>query len=231
MTIAARIRTDIEARIASGRWLPGHRVPTENELVSQYRCARATVGKALVELVRAGLIERRRKAGTFVARPQIHSAVLDIPDIGQAIRERTGDYRFELLFSQTRTDDGRSGSFIARTAVRHVTGIHRGRDGPYAYEDRLISLEAVPEARRADFSRQSPGQWLLQTIPWTQAHHRISAVGASARISGHLCISRRAPCLRLERWTWRAGQPVTFVSQTFRGDRFDLMASFTPQGR
>lgn len=231
MTIAERIRSEIEARIASGEWLPGHRIPFEHELVVQYGCARATVGKALTALVRAGLLERRRKAGTFVAYPHVQSAVLDIPDIGKAIAERTGSYRFDLLASEFRKDNGKGGNFNTGTEVRHITGIHQGQDGPFAFEDRLISLDSVPEARDADFASQSPSSWLIRSVPWTQARHRISAVGANAEVSTHLAIPRHTPCLLVERWTWRTGEPVTYVCQTFRGDRFDLVATFTPEGR
>jgi GntR family histidine utilization transcriptional repressor len=37
--------------------------------MARYRCSRMTVSKALSELAQADLIERRRKAGTFVRRP------------------------------------------------------------------------------------------------------------------------------------------------------------------
>jgi GntR family transcriptional regulator, histidine utilization repressor len=231
MKIAQRIGSEIEARIASGEWKPGHRIPFEHELVTQYGCARATVGKALTALVRAGLLERRRKAGTFVAYPHVQSAILDIPDIGKAIAERTGSYRFELLTSAVHKDNGVSGNFPYGTSLRHVTGIHHGHDGPFAFEDRLISLESVPEATTADFIGTSPSTWLIQSVPWTQARHRISAIGASAEVSTHLAIPRHTPCLLVERWTWRTGDPVTYVCQTFRGDRFDLVATFTPEGR
>jgi GntR family histidine utilization transcriptional repressor len=231
MKIAQRIGSEIEARIASGEWKPGHRIPFEHELVTHYGCARATVGKALTALVRAGLLERRRKAGTFVAYPHVQSAVLDIPDIGQAIADRTGSYHFDLLASDIRRDDGLSGNFASGTYLRHITGIHQGQDGPFAFEDRLISLDSVPEARDADFTIQSPSVWLIRSIPWTQARHRISAIGASSEISSNLGIPRHTPCLLVERWTWRTGEPVTYVCQTFRGDRFDLVANFTPEGR
>lgn len=231
MTIAQRIGAEIEARIASGAWPPGHRIPFEHELVAQYGCARATVGKALTALVRAGLLERRRKAGTFVAYPHVQSAVLDIPDIGKAIAARTGSYRFDLLSSNLRCDDGHSGNFASGTRLRHVTGIHQGQDGPFAFEDRLISLDHVPQAETADFTRQSPSSWLIESVPWTQARHRISAIGASAEVSAHLAIARHTPCLLVERWTWRTDAPVTHACQIFRGDRFDLVATFTPAGR
>ena len=57
------------ARILSGEWPPGHRIPFEHELTARYRCSRMTVSKALGDLVAAGLIERRRRAGSFVRRP------------------------------------------------------------------------------------------------------------------------------------------------------------------
>lgn len=231
MTIAQRIGSEIEARIASGEWPPGHRIPFEHELVTQYGCARATVGKALTALVRAGLIERRRKAGTFVAYPHVQSAVLDIPDIGKAIAERTGSYQFDLVTSNICRADGLDGNFANGSSLRHVTGIHHGQDGPFAFENRLISLESVPEAADADFTTVSPSTWLIEFVPWTQARHRISSVGASPEVSTHLAIPRYTPCLLVERWTWRTGEPVTYVCQTFRGDRFDLVATFTPEGR
>ncbi len=231
MTKAERIGAEIEARILSGEWPPGYRIPFEHELVAHYGCARATVGKALTQLVRAGLIERRRKAGSFVAYPHVQSAVLDVPDIGKAIAERTGSYRFDLIGSALEAADGRGGDFAGGTPLRHITGVHGGRDGPVAFEERWISLASVPDAASADFAAQSPGAWLIGSVPWTQARHRISAVGASAEVARRLGIARNAPCLLVERWTWRAGEPVTHVSQTFRGDRFDLIATFTPEGR
>lgn len=231
MTIAARIKADIESRIASGEWRPGFRIPFEHELVAQYGCARATVGKALAALVRAGLIERRRKAGSFVAHPPIHAAVLDIPDIGAVIAERTGSYRFELISSRTAATGSGIEDFASGTLLRTIVGIHHGRDGPFAHEARLISLDAVPQARDADFSVEPPSAWLLDHVAWSEARHRISAVGANADVARRLQIARGTPCLSVERWTWREGTPITFVCQIFRGDRYDLIANFTPGGR
>jgi hypothetical protein len=89
-----RIRGDIEDRIRSGEWPPGHRVPFETELMAQYDCARMTVSKAMAALVEAGLIVRRKRAGSFVARPRVHAPVLNIPDIQSAILARGETYAF-----------------------------------------------------------------------------------------------------------------------------------------
>jgi GntR family transcriptional regulator, histidine utilization repressor len=75
-SLGARIRHDIEQHILTGNWPPGYRIPFEHELMAEYDCARMTVSKALVALAESGMIERRRRAGSFVRRPQNQSAVL-----------------------------------------------------------------------------------------------------------------------------------------------------------
>ena len=76
-----QIRLDIERRILTGEWPPGHRIPFEHQLMTRYGCSRMTVNKALSELAQADLIERRRRAGSFVRRPQHLSAVLQVLEV------------------------------------------------------------------------------------------------------------------------------------------------------
>ena len=229
MTIEARIRADIEHRIRSGELRPGARIPFEHELVAHYGCARATVGKALASLARAGLIERRRKAGSFVAHPHSEAAVLDIPDIGAAVAARGGGYRFERIARAEETAD--SGVFAPGAELLRIEGVHHAIDGPFAHELRWISLAVVPDARAEPFDAVAPGVWLLDHVPWSEAEHRISAVAAAGDVAARLRLPRGTPCLRLARTTWRNGEPVTHVRQTFPGDRYDLVARFTPAGR
>jgi len=81
-----QIRADIERKIAAGEYGPQGRIPTEVQLCAAYGAARATVGKAIRELELRGLIERRRRAGTFVraAGPAESCAVgLLVPGLGE----------------------------------------------------------------------------------------------------------------------------------------------------
>src|SRR3546814_18243396 len=56
-----------------------------------------TVSKSLSALAAAGLIDRRKRAGTFVARPRVHSMILDVPDLAAQIRGRGQRYDYVRL--------------------------------------------------------------------------------------------------------------------------------------
>lgn len=228
-SLDARIRAELEAKIRSGSWSPGDRIPTEHELMAVYGCARMTVHKAISALVAEGLIERRKKAGSFVARPHVQTAVLEIPDMGALIAGRGETYGFELLARVVRDPaEAPQGDFAPEGAVLELDGVHLAQGRPFALEHRLISLAAAPEAEAVDFRRDAPGSWLLEHIPWTEARHRIGARNPAAEAARRLRIGAVDACLQVERWTWRQGEPVTYVRQLFPGELYDLVAEFTP---
>jgi GntR family histidine utilization transcriptional repressor len=226
-----RIGADISHKIRSGEWPPGFRIPFEHELTRQYGCARATVNKAVQALAAAGLVERRRRAGTFVVRPRIHSAVLEIPDIEGEITRRGLTYAYEFLAAATRAADPDDADVAAMGAPGQLLDLrcrHVADGRPFAFEERVINLTSVPEAADADFADEAPGAWLRAHVAWTEARHQISAVNPDPVIARRLGVRATVACLCVKRWTWRQGVGVTFVRQTFPGDAYDLVASFTP---
>lgn len=225
-----RILLDIEARIRSGDWAPGFRLPVEHELAATYGCARATVSKAMSALVAAGLIERRKKAGTFVAAPPVHATMLGIPDIGAVVAERGESYAFRLLdraVAISSPEWAREAPTLAGKILR-LNGVHLAGGRPLAVEHRELSLDAVPEAAGIDFGSLAPGSWLLGHIPWSAARHRVSAVNPDDLTARRLDIRPSQACLQVERWTWHGGRPITFARQIFPGDRYDLVGALAP---
>lgn len=221
-----RIGADIERRILSGEWPPGARVPTEAELQAEYGCARMTVSKALTDLSARGLILRRRRAGSVVARPPVHSAVLDIPDIAAEIEARGMAYGYELLERSERAATDEEAWLGGRVVA--LACMHRADGAPFALERRLIGLKATPEATDERFETVSPGGWLLKRAPWTEAEHRIAAVAADRETALRLDLAPGEACLKLERRTWADGLGVTWAWQTFPGQAYDLVARFSP---
>lgn len=62
------------AEITAERYGVGGRLPSEAQLVKEYRVSRPTVARALLDLQREGLIERRAGSGTYVRERQARPA-------------------------------------------------------------------------------------------------------------------------------------------------------------
>lgn len=227
-----RILEDIRERILSGAWPPGFRIPFEHELTAEYRCSRMTVNKALSQLAKAGLIERRRRSGSFVTRPKSQAAILEIHDIRTEVEALGLPYRYERMernrrraVTQDRQHLGFPGGFVLEVLCRHFAG-----ERPFCLEHRLINLAAVPAAANETFDEIAPGPWLTARVPWSAAEHAISATEAGDATAAALGIAPGAACLVVERRTWNAERPVTHVRLLYPGNGHRLVARFSPPG-
>lgn len=227
------IQRDLQARIASGDWQPGHRVPAEHELQERYGCSRMTVNKALSALASAGLIVRKRRSGSYVATPKSQESVLEIHDIKAEILATGKAYRFDILSRDERSateEDARHLGIDGPTTVLALSVLHFAANRPYVMEERLINLAVVPRASKESFAHSPPGTWLLDLIPWTDAEHTIRAELAGSPLAKRLEIARNAACLVIERRTWQAGKTITWVRLSYPGDRHRLVSLFSPGG-
>ena len=85
-----------------------------------------TVSKALTQLARAGLIERRRKAGSFVMRPFGQSALLEIRDVASDVAALGLPYGFEVLGRRGAGRNGQTGTASTRPRARRCSRFSAG---------------------------------------------------------------------------------------------------------
>jgi len=236
LTLHQQILSELENRIVSGAWPPGFRLPFEVELAKSYNVSRMTVNKVLTKLTESGLIERRRKLGSFVVQPQSQQAILEIHDIEAEVRQLQCPYHFQLLSNNQRAArQGDKKLFewqeVANAAshpLLEISCLHFAKDAPFCHEARLINLGVVPEARTQDFTTISPGRWLQRQVPWSTAEHKIYAQAADVNIARKLDIKASHPCLVVQRRTWNAQGVVTFVRFTYPAEKHAVIARFTP---
>jgi GntR family transcriptional regulator, arabinose operon transcriptional repressor len=80
------IRQTLADAIISGQYPPGHRLPSESQLVATFSASRPTVNRALRELQLAGIIDRRAGSGSYVradAAARGYTFGLLIPELGR----------------------------------------------------------------------------------------------------------------------------------------------------
>lgn len=221
------VKAVLLARIRAGEWGPGALIPGEIALAETFGCARTTVNRALRELAEDGVVERRRKAGTFVAENSPRPARVEIPLIDREIAAQGGVYGYRLL---TRAEiapppdvAGRLGLSPGEAGL-HLLCLHLSDGVPWQLEDRWINLATVPVAREAAFEEAGPNAWLVREIPFTDAEHAFGAENAGEADAAHLGIATGQALFVVERRTWLKGMVVTFVRLLRPGQGYRLNA-------
>lgn len=208
------IRAELEMRISKRLWLPGETIPGEEVLAAEFGAARATVNRALQELARAGLVERKRKSGTRVALHPVREARFVIPLVRAEIEASGMAYAYRLLAREERAAPqavaGRL-SVAPGTPCLHVACLHAADGRPYQYEDRWINLDTVPAAGAESFEALSPNEWLVSNAPFSQARFSFRAATAAAQEAAILGLEAGSAVFVAERVTWLSGRSITFV--------------------
>jgi GntR family transcriptional regulator, histidine utilization repressor len=218
-----QIRQELEAKISSGEWPPGHPVPAETELARAYGCARMTANKALSALAEAGLIVRRRRAGSVVAVPPARPPRLELAEVGTEVGKLGLAYSHRLRAREVRPANDRDASLLGVARGRPLLALsclHQAAGRPFAHEERLIGLEAVPAAEAADFSAIAPGAWLLTQLLPGEPEHRIRAASAPGSLARALGLEPGGAVLVVE----TALPAVTWSVLSYPGSGHTLVA-------
>ncbi|MFD2092120.1 GntR family transcriptional regulator [Blastococcus deserti] len=96
--LPAQLADRLRQRIADGHWEPGHRLPSEQELASEYGVSRPTVRSAVARLVDSGMLRVRHGAGTFVTSHQgaIQAGLQQLRSTSRIIAEQ--GYSCEVVY-------------------------------------------------------------------------------------------------------------------------------------
>lgn len=224
------IKEYVRDHIASEAWPPGHRVPSENELVSQFSVSRMTAHRALRELQQEGMLVRRAGVGTFVGKPPSQTSLIDIRNIAEEIASRGNRHSARVHNKATvRATPELAQDFEigAQEELFHLVLVHRERTGrgkgvPVQLEDRLVNKAVVPEFLKQDFRKITPTEFLLATVQPDELEHTVTAITASKEQQALLEITAKEPCLALRRRSWSAGRVVTVANLIYPASRYAL---------
>ncbi len=227
-----RIKSVIRARIREGEWGPGDPIPGESELAASFGVSRLTAHRALRELAREGVIERRRRRGSRVAVRTGRDIVLEIPRIERLVAQLGAVHELRLLSRRTLVPPAEIRDRLElerRRRALHLRVVHLADRRPFQLEDRWINLLAVPEAATVDFTAVAPGSWLLEHVPWSEAEHVIAAENADPATAEDLEIRPGEAVLVIERRTRNRDRVVTWARFRHPGGSYRLATAFAPR--
>jgi GntR family histidine utilization transcriptional repressor len=225
----AQIKETIRRRISSGAWPEGFQIPSEHKLLEEFSVSRMTVHRALRDLTDEGLLTRVQGLGTFVAERPPSTDVVELRSIADEIAERGNVHscRVEQLLAVT-ADAGLARRFNLPVGAKlfHSIVVHCESDVPVQLEERWVNPAVAPDYLDQDFTRQTPGEYLIRLESSPQVEHVIEAVSPTAEIARLLDIPVTEPCLRVTRRTWVQGRVVTVAMLVHPGSRYRLGARF-----
>jgi GntR family transcriptional regulator len=223
---AKQVYLVLRDRILSGAIGFGARLPTELELAEFHSVSRATVRRALGELARERLIERRRSAGTRVIfRPtpapmtaDISGVLANLADMGRRSSVKLMSFAYVAAEGAVAETLGVGADQLLQRSVRV-----RSVDGlPFSY------LTAhVPESVSVTFTRHElasrPLLELLERagVKVEHARQRISAGLAAPDVAEALAVRTGSPLIELIRVVYdQAGRGIEHLHALYRPDRY-----------
>lgn len=206
----------LREQISAGRYDPKVSLPSEEALCAEYGVSRITVRRALADLEREGVVERRQGKGTYV------KAVASTPPLPKltllgGLRKVAAETQVEILTVEPRAAPAR---------VATTLGVPQGTDAVYALRLRkkgdvpLMLTEAWLPARfsqavtRAALLKSPLYKVLLKEgVVFGQVIQEVSAEAADPLRARLLMTDIGAPLLRLTRVLYDATQePVQYLT-------------------
>lgn len=225
---ARRVYLILRDRILSNALAPGARLPTEIDLARFHRVSRVTVRRALAELSREQLIERRRASGTRVIyQPSSKPMTADIANVLATLvemGERTTSRLLSFAYVPAAGTVAEALGAGADEKLQRSVRVRSTNGMPFSY---LVAH--VPERVGRTFSRrdlaEKPLLALLEQsgVKIERASQRVSAVLAAPGIARALKVRTGSPLIELERVVYdRDGRGVEHLHALYRPDRYTL---------
>lgn len=205
MPVYARIRADLEGAIRSGELPAGASVPTERELAERYGVSRATVQRALSDMAQAGLVIRRRRAGTVVAGGGAGANLLRFTDLVAQGPEVEGVHRvLEAQVVPAETTGEQLPGVGPDEPVIHIRRIKDDAHGvPAALESAIIPFSVAPRLLQEDLGPLTTLAYFHRTgVPVSRSRLYITPMVAGPAEANALAIDPGAALFHLRRETY-----------------------------
>ena len=224
-----RVYREIAREIESGTLQPGDRLPSERWLCDELGVSRATVRRAVEELVSDGLVEGRGR-GSFVTGDALVEPPNTLMSLSELGRSRGLEATSKVLGADLRpaTIDEAEAFGIAPGAEVFELQRLRMLDGlPISVDHNRVPLRLVPGAALLDFTSASLYEALdREGNPPARADYELEARGADEQEAELLGLASDAPVLAATTVAIGEDGRVLDLGRTvYRADRYRFQAT------
>jgi DNA-binding GntR family transcriptional regulator len=215
----------VEAAIHAGVLEPGSKLEHEIDLAARLNLSRPTMRKAMDELVRSGLLVRKRGVGTQVVSSQVRrplelSSLFD--DLSSSGSKPTTDV---LTFAHIDADAviRENLNLPAGSKVYHFTRLRRVGGKPLALMENWVRDDITPIEEALLASQGLYGILRNAGVNFRLATQRIGAMVADDYQASHLETPQGSALVTMERTAVDdTGRPVETGRHVYRGDSYSF---------
>ena len=219
----------ILARILSGEWPEGRRIPSENKLTGALSISRMTINRALRELMLEGYLSRVHGVGTFVKAAPRRASLLELRNIADEIADRGHRHSCSVVVRQeVAAAPGLAQRFAleAGAGLYHTVLVHCEDGTPVQVEDRYVNPDVAPDYLVQSFAGITPTEYLIKVAPPSELEHVVKAILPGPQHQDLLDIGPMEPCLVLHRRSWSAGRVAAIATLTYPACRYELSGRY-----
>lgn len=222
----------IGSAIGDGTLAPGQQLPPERDLADMAKVSRVTVRKAVRELVKAGLVEQRRGAGSFVlgSAPKTEQSLSSLISFSENMKTRGRRSESRVLNRGLFPPSPDEMMILGLSPGQSVARIDRLRsaDGtPMAIERSSLPADVLP-----DPDDVGPSLYAIlrrNGLAPSRAVQRVKAVNAEEHDAALLGLPQGAAVLSIDRTAFlTTGRPIEFTRGLYRSDIYDFVTELRP---
>jgi GntR family transcriptional regulator len=230
------IARDIIEKIREGELLPGMQVPSENEIIQQYKVSNTTARKALQEIDNGGWATKIKGKGTYVRKQSVVRSVDRILSFTDNMLELGYSPSTQLLFKGI-LEEGYAASINGRkyTMKGPVYKVHRLRfadEIPMMLEVRYISMELCPGIIDEELSgslyeiyNQKYG------LALKEVHQMLSTFMIDSGVGEFFNLQQSIPGILVDGVTFCGREIILEMEKSiYRGDRYSFAVRARPYG-
>src|ERR1700686_2963181 len=221
-----KIQRALRQRIDAKQMKPGDAVSSERELARIHGVSLMTARHALAGLERAGVVERRRGAGTFVAPPRIQFNKL--MSYTEQMASRGLAPSSKVVTAKIVEDEQEIAARLGLGASSRMVKIERVRitgEEPFAMETCYLPADEFAELVDAPLARASLFSTLEHDygVELAYSDEKVDATVAEGRVAQLLNLRAGAPLLRIRQVIYSSKtKPVIYVIGFYRSERHSL---------
>lgn len=220
-----QVAQGLEDAIRSGELPPGTKLDNEIDLANRLNLSRPTMRKAMDQLVRAGLLVRKRGVGTQVVGSQVRRS-LELSSLHDDLQHTGSAPTTEVLdFARVPAGDEVAALLGMQPGeeVYHLVRLRSADGEPLALMENWVP-SSICELSREQLVRNGLYSTMRgQGVNFQLAHQRVGAVGADGFQAEQLRVEPGAALVTMSRTAMDdLGRPVETGHHVYRADKYSF---------